>query len=395
MDKQKFDALTRAFATGSSRRTAIKGIFGGAVGVAVATHPPRPRRCAGSGRVCAGNGRRGLSASRRVHHGPPAWTARVLYSGGCEDCDVCDTLSGTCINQCGACEDCAGGQCYSTCSGCESCVGGQCVSYCTDCQKCQGQGVCVDLSDGVCCGGTWIGGGQCCSTGDCIAPDATFCSSVICDNYICTNVPECPDDQQCCGLGSEGAYCADCCDTRRLLHRRTVLRLRAGLLHHADMLLRHRLPGLPGLRRERRVRLSDLRARATPAAVVMTVSPKTNAAGPGRFLRPARSHRSGREVRRTTAATATSVAITGATWARSAPSAVTTGTAARTAGVTGAGVSTPPTATTTRTARRAPAAARTAPAPANAATSRIRPSHRSHPSRISRTPLPHPHLAAR
>ena len=36
MDKQKFDALTRAFATGTSRRTAIKGIFGGAAAVAVA-----------------------------------------------------------------------------------------------------------------------------------------------------------------------------------------------------------------------------------------------------------------------------------------------------------------------------------------------------------------------
>ncbi len=38
MDKVKFDALTRAFATGTSRRTAIKGIFGGVIGgVAVAT----------------------------------------------------------------------------------------------------------------------------------------------------------------------------------------------------------------------------------------------------------------------------------------------------------------------------------------------------------------------
>ena len=38
MDDQRFDALTRAFARGSSRRTAIQGLFGGLVGgVAVAT----------------------------------------------------------------------------------------------------------------------------------------------------------------------------------------------------------------------------------------------------------------------------------------------------------------------------------------------------------------------
>ena len=32
MDDQRFDALTRAFARGTSRRTAIKGLFGGVIG---------------------------------------------------------------------------------------------------------------------------------------------------------------------------------------------------------------------------------------------------------------------------------------------------------------------------------------------------------------------------
>jgi LPXTG-motif cell wall-anchored protein len=197
----KFDALTRAFATGTSRRTAIKGLFGGAVGVAVATTRldragaqsctpetvlescPLPDECTTA--VCVQEGETWVCA----------------YEGGCGG-DYC------CGGTCQACCD------SSDCGGCDICDSGTCISGCTDCQECEGEpGVCVDLSSGgVCCEGTWIPDGQCCNTGDCVGPVDTFCSSVTCLEYTCTVVPECPDDQQCCGYGAEGAYCAECCD---------------------------------------------------------------------------------------------------------------------------------------------------------------------------------------
>ncbi len=203
MDKQKFDALTRAFATGTSRRTAIKGIFGGAAAVAVAS-----TRIGGAGA-----------------QGTPCTPATVL-----DDCvlpDECSTATceqgvGTEAFFCTYSSDCdanccPGGYCAECCDAsdcegsCDICDSGVCVSSCNDCQECEG-GICADLDDGVCCDGTWVPGGQCCSTGDCLDTAATFCSSVTCSNYLCTVVPECPDDQQCCGYGQEGAYCAECCE---------------------------------------------------------------------------------------------------------------------------------------------------------------------------------------
>jgi len=203
MDKQKFDALTRAFATGTSRRTAIKGIFGGAVGVAVATSRLNPTGAQGT----------------------PCAPATVL-----EDCVLpnectiatCEQGVGTEAFFCSYSSDCdanccPGGYCAECCDAsdcegsCDICDSGLCVSTCNDCQECEG-GICADLDDGVCCGGTWISGGQCCTVADCLEPVATFCSSTACIGYLCTAIPECPEDQECCGYGQEGAYCAYCCD---------------------------------------------------------------------------------------------------------------------------------------------------------------------------------------
>jgi len=204
MDKLKFDALTRAFATGTSRRTAIKGLFGGAAAVAVAT--TRLDRAGAQGYSCT---------PATVLDDCPlsdecSWATCeadgeayfCVYHGGCGN--------GHCCN--GACQECCDS---SDCGGCEVCNSGVCEYACTGCQECEGldgSAQCVDLSSGgVCCDGVWYEGGQCCYTGDCILPDATFCSSVICQDHLCTVVPECPDDQQCCGYGAEGAYCAECC----------------------------------------------------------------------------------------------------------------------------------------------------------------------------------------
>jgi LPXTG-motif cell wall-anchored protein len=207
MDKLKFDALTRAFATGTSRRTAIKGLFGGAAAVAVAT--TRLDRTGAQGTPCS-------PGSVEADCGTPP-----------DECTIVQCLQGTGTEQffcsytseCGETRRCCdGGYCAECCDNsdcgegtCSICDSGICVSTCNECQECEG-GICADLDDGVCCDGTWYPGGQCCSTGDCIEPVATFCSSVTCLDNLCTVVPECPDDQQCCGYGAEGAYCAQCCD---------------------------------------------------------------------------------------------------------------------------------------------------------------------------------------
>jgi hypothetical protein len=203
MDKVKFDALTRAFATGTSRRTAIKGLFGGAAAVAVAA--TRLDR-AGAQTTCTPEtvlddcllpDACTVATCERVSDTAPYFCAYESLCGETRRC--CD---GVCSECCGD-EDCEGG-----CSFCDS---GLCVTACNECQECEGD-MCVDLDDGVCCDGTWHPGGQCCNTGDCLEAVATFCSSVTCENHLCTVVPECPDDQQCCGEGAEGAYCAQCCD---------------------------------------------------------------------------------------------------------------------------------------------------------------------------------------
>ena len=201
MDKQKFDALTRAFAMGTSRRTAIKGLFGGAVGVAVAS--TRLDFAGAQGTPCT----------------PETVLDDCPLDNECEQA-TCEqgvgteqffcTYSSTCELNC-----CPGGVCAECCSdddcdGCDICDSGTCISSCTACQECEG-GLCADLDDGVCCDGTWVPSGQCCDASDCVAVAATFCSSVDCVANLCTVVPNCPDGQNCCGYGAEGAYCAECC----------------------------------------------------------------------------------------------------------------------------------------------------------------------------------------
>ncbi len=205
MDKVKFDALTRAFATGTSRRTAIKGLFGGAVGVAVAT--TRLDRAGAQGTPCTpGTVLQDCPLQNECEwatceQGVETESYFCEYHGGCQ---------GECCG--GVCQECCDS---SDCGGCEVCDSGTCIYACSECQECEGtngSSICVDRSGGICCGGTWVEGGQCCDTGDCIEVNATFCSSVACLDNLCTVVPECPDDTQCCGYGQEGAYCAQCCD---------------------------------------------------------------------------------------------------------------------------------------------------------------------------------------
>lgn len=154
MDDRRFDALTRALAGGTSRRTAIKGLFGGAVGgIAVATR---------LGKVGAQ---------------PPPECETVL------DCSLPDTCT------------------TATCDFDESAQKSYChFLYC----------------DGYCCEngteiGTCVAGGDCCSDVDCVAA-ADVCSKAICNNGTCEAVAGCNEGDVCCGQGTDSAHCSpECC----------------------------------------------------------------------------------------------------------------------------------------------------------------------------------------
>ncbi len=199
MDNQRFDALTRAFAMGTSRRTAIKGIFGGAVGVAVATtrldragaqtceervdcENVQQESCTD---ICPegsqpGNNR-GLSGVCCTGNG-------LCCSNNCVN-GVCDGTEPECSSDgdCGACQECEGGACVdltccdSECEPCSSCVDDGCVPYAEYCPETQ---QCYNTGTGGCCYDNECGCGACVQ-GQCTIP--ACCSDEDCPGGSCVN----------------------------------------------------------------------------------------------------------------------------------------------------------------------------------------------------------------
>ncbi len=173
MDDRRFDALTRALAQGSSRRTALKGLIGGLVGgIAVTTGTGR----AGAGVVeecdCP------VVACQSVR----CEGESCIYEDNCEDaCTQCNTSTGVCDPKiCGPCEACSRGVCFDTCGD-----GGKC---CDD--------LCVP---------------ECCTDQDCPSYEDQ-CGTNYCIDGVCDPRNNCTTSQRCCGFGTSGAYCADeCC----------------------------------------------------------------------------------------------------------------------------------------------------------------------------------------
>ena len=167
MDKQKFDALTRAFAMGTSRRTAIKGIFGGAVGVAVAS----------------------------------TQLDRAGAQATCETVEDCGAQPDSCTVW-----ECNGGICETSggCPGGEYCCpaqGGSCAECCTD-AECSNDTYCYnpgDPSDAYCV--------QCVSNDDCAQPDA--CTLAACIDNICSTASACPAGETCCDVDGVGIDCVN------------------------------------------------------------------------------------------------------------------------------------------------------------------------------------------
>ncbi len=170
MDKQKFDDLTRTLALGKSRRTVIKGLFGGVVGtIAIA--------------------------------GRPAYGA-LAQDVPCDvdaDCDVGMCCAGICRDiEC--CIDNPNPN--ATCPENTTCFEGQCVT------QCETVG-CAD--DEICCGGV-CRAIECCidnANPNETCPDGTSCFEGQCVTQC--DVIGCGDGECCC---DDGVSCSsDCCDT--------------------------------------------------------------------------------------------------------------------------------------------------------------------------------------
>lgn len=173
MDQRKFDDLTRTLALGKSRRTVIKGLFGGVVGtIAIA--------------------------------GRPAYGA--LAQDACESHEDCGEGEICCADVCRVMECCIDNpNPNETCDEGTSCFEGYCdpiVLGCGNDDECAGdeiccEGVCAAIE---CCIGDADPNARC--------PEGTTCFEGYCD-LIC-DIAGCDDGECCCADG----YCSsDCCDT--------------------------------------------------------------------------------------------------------------------------------------------------------------------------------------
>jgi hypothetical protein len=209
MDDRQFDALTRALARGSSRRTALKGLLGALVGgVALTTRldkagaqacdPPCPGICCNGEcapqccsavdcdpfaenecrtTICDETGHCAsiaecLEGQQCCNLGTPEhYCAYCCSDEGCPGCQVCN--AGVCEQP----ECCGDSDCVSVCG---ECVEGECITRCTTGEYC-----CAFAND-------------CRALGECCTDDECPCGGACIDG-TCLPQPPCLEGQECCG----------------------------------------------------------------------------------------------------------------------------------------------------------------------------------------------------
>ena len=170
MEPSRFDELTKALATSTSRRQALKalaatlgGLLGlGSVGTALANCKPNGIGCNTGTQCCSGKCQHGTCCSSQ--EGATCSVDRDCCSGTC--CQgVCCTSGQVCLSN---------GSCATPCPA----FGGPCSGSC-------GSGICtLDISDAqYCSNGTFLPGSFCaydsmCPKGYFCQPDATACIAV-------------------------------------------------------------------------------------------------------------------------------------------------------------------------------------------------------------------------
>ncbi len=186
MDHQRFDDLTRALASGTSRRTMLKRIAGGAAGATLAMM-----------------GADTLAAKCR-DIGKPCQSDAQCCSRFCSPDFKCACPAGTDVCN-GECVTCTGGQvvnpttCACQCPTGTTLCNGQCVDLQTDENNC---GACGEtcLNNGLC------GGGGCfcptpsfyCSNSDACCVSGQTCSTSSPSGCCAFSAQPCNDDTPCC-----------------------------------------------------------------------------------------------------------------------------------------------------------------------------------------------------
>ncbi len=216
MDDQRFDAITKALATGTSRRAVIRRLgaaFGGALGLGAAgglaaPKGDKPTKCYGGGSQCT-NGKQCCSGTCTNRQCTPevsptfcaAGSTRSCYSGpaGTAGTGVCRAGLETCV---------ADGSGYGPCVGQVLPTAEVCDGLDNDC-------------DGVVDGGN-PGGGASCSTGllGICAAGTTVCvnGALICQQNEQPRAEICGNglDDDCDGVVDDGCQTAcPCCDDPR------------------------------------------------------------------------------------------------------------------------------------------------------------------------------------
>lgn len=174
MEPSRFDELTKALATSTSRRQAIKTIAATTLGgmLALSGIGPAFAKCKGSGSKC--------------HHAKQCCgTMSGCCGGTCTDLSSDRNNCGSCGKVCPPTQVCSGGQCgcppgrTKLCNGTcviSSCASSGCPNGCTCTQdEAAGNYYCANLS----------GGGSTC-TSDCDCPSGQFCINGLPTGFCAT-----------------------------------------------------------------------------------------------------------------------------------------------------------------------------------------------------------------
>ena len=211
MDNKRFDSLVKSLASGTNRRSVLKGLLG--LGTAASMGGTLPQT--------------GVEAARRPTPTPKPITCpgSQHWDGSKCACTTGETCGSACCHI--GTECCDGGCCFGHCYGEELCcsyddwcdAANEC---CPDGATCCGELGCVVIEEGDCgCGnecpdGFECCGGQCCASGYCAGE--TCCALGACGGVCLTNegdaccgtYPYNPDELYCC----DGAFLVlECCGT--------------------------------------------------------------------------------------------------------------------------------------------------------------------------------------
>ena len=149
MEPSRFDDLTKALATSTSRRQALKTIAAATVGsilglgrLSTAFGAPKCHRnglgCDTNSQCCSGycqNGEKCTCPPAPACTTPPNNTCpcpsgQTCCSGTCTDLSSDNNNCGSCGNKCDACSTCQSGTCVSSCASGQVCLNGSCCAIC-------------------------------------------------------------------------------------------------------------------------------------------------------------------------------------------------------------------------------------------------------------------------